>query len=68
MEKSCNHTAGCELFSQFTMECSLRLWRINYCDSHYERCERYKRLSQGRAVPPDMLPNGKSLRDKDDSC
>ena len=58
---ACSHVTSCPLFSLFTMNATLKLWRINYCDSHFDRCERFK-LSTGAAkVPPDMLPNGKRL-------
>lgn len=68
MAKSCSHATVCELFSQFTMESTLRIWRINYCDSHYVRCERYERISQGLEVPPNLLPNGKTLPQSGGSC
>ncbi len=58
---ACSHVPTCPLFSLFTMNSSLKLWRINYCDSHFEKCERYKLSHAGGKVPKDMLPNGKTL-------
>jgi len=49
------------LFSLFTLNATMKLWRINYCDSHFDRCERFKLSTGGAKVPPDLLPNGKRL-------
>jgi hypothetical protein len=49
------------------MESALQLWQLHYCSARYELCERYRRISKGRDVPPDLLPNGKTLGRSADS-
>ncbi len=58
---SCSHTPECPLFSVFTMNSALSVWRTNYCAADFARCARYQLSLQGRPVPVNLLPNGKSL-------
>ncbi len=58
---ACSRVTSCPLFSLFTLNATMKLWRINYCDSHFDRCERFKLSTGGAKVPPDLLPNGKRL-------
>jgi hypothetical protein len=58
----CPNTQGCPLFPLFTMKASLGVWQTHYCESaKYESCERYKLRSTGACVPPNLLPNGRTL-------
>ncbi len=58
---SCSHVSSCPLFSLFTLKASLSVWQIHYCNGQFETCERLKLARQGQRVPPNLLPNGKSL-------
>lgn len=57
----CNRIESCELFPLINRPGFLRVWQINYCESDFARCERYKQSNAGRAVPVTMLPNGENL-------
>jgi hypothetical protein len=52
---------GCPLFKQFSLKSSLIIWTTRYCNSDFARCERLKLAVSGRAVPLNLLPNGKLL-------
>lgn len=41
---------------------SLKTWQIRYCNAEYSSCERYKRSTQGRQVPAELMPNGVLLK------
>ena len=58
---SCPRVQGCPLFKQFSMKSSLKVWQAYYCEGDWGRCERWKRVAQGEAVPASLLPNGKML-------
>jgi hypothetical protein len=58
---SCSHAATCPLFPLFTLKASLAVWQVHYCDGRFESCERLKLAKAGQRVPPNLLPNGKSL-------
>ena len=34
----------------------LRIYQIQYCESRFEDCERYKLASAGTMPPPEVLP------------
>lgn len=59
--KICSHVSSCELFPHISKPGFLRVWQINYCESEFTRCERYRLSSEGRSVPVTLLPNGQSL-------
>jgi hypothetical protein len=40
---------------------ALKVWRTFYCEGKWGECARYKLSLEGKAVPPNLLPNGKSL-------
>lgn len=61
---SCSNAAGCPLFPLFTLKASLAVWQVHYCDGQFENCERLKLAKAGQRVPPNLLPNGKSLDPK----
>jgi hypothetical protein len=56
---ACTHQGTCPLQTHIGMTAALRVWQSFYCEGSYTRCERYKLLEVGRAVPPDLLPNGR---------
>ena len=60
---ACSHIPTCPLFKHFQSNATLRSWKLMYCDSdkRSRNCERYKRSDAGELVPPNMLPNGKSI-------
>jgi hypothetical protein len=52
----------CRLFPLFKMSGALQVWKINYCESNFTSCERYKLTCAAEQVPDELLPNGKRLR------
>jgi hypothetical protein len=53
------------MFANFTMQSTLRLWQVSYCEldaAAHGRCERYKLAACGVPVPANLLPNGKLLQ------
>ncbi len=58
---ACPHIPGCPLFPLFSMKSSLSVWQTHFCQGQFETCERYRLGRAGTRVPPNMLPNGKSL-------
>jgi hypothetical protein len=41
------------------------VWQSFYCESGYERCERFKLAHSGLDVPSRLLPNGRLLEGAD---
>jgi hypothetical protein len=58
---SCSHVSSCPLFALFSINASLKVWRLNYCDADFERCERFQRSKRGEKCPDTLLPNGRML-------
>jgi hypothetical protein len=58
---ACSHISTCPLFPLFTLKASLSVWQVHYCNGKFETCERLKLSKAGQRVPPNLLPNGKSL-------
>ena len=58
----CPHERSYELFPQFTMEATLKLWTMRYCHADHAKCARYQMVLRGETVPPTLLPNGRLLR------
>ena len=58
---SCARVGTCPLFPLFTIQASLMVWKMRYCDGDFASCERYKLAVEGRQLPPNLLPNGKLL-------
>jgi hypothetical protein len=50
------------MFNLFSSREILNVWRENYCQDGYRRCERYRRSSAGAFVPLTLLPNGRELK------
>ncbi len=61
-DKRCTHMDSCEMYDLFTYSGTLAVWKINYCQADYEGCERYRLSSEGKPVPVNLMPNGKTLR------
>lgn len=60
----CTHSKNCQLYAQFAMEPSLRLWKQRYCASEYEKCARYQLALEGQSVPLALLPNGRRVKQR----
>lgn len=58
---ACSHTANCELFPMISVNSALKVWRTFYCEGKWGECARYNLSLEGKTVPPNLLPNGKSL-------
>jgi hypothetical protein len=58
---SCPHAKGCPLFPLFRLRASLSIWQTHFCEGDFASCERYRLSQAGRRVPPNLLPNGKTL-------
>jgi hypothetical protein len=58
----CPNMRSCRLFPLFKMAGALQVWKINYCTSNFQACERYKQVCSAESVPDTMLPNGKLLK------
>jgi len=58
---ACAHIPTCPLFSLFTMKSSLSVWQQHYCNDKFDECNRYQLSHAGERVPPNLLPNGRSL-------
>jgi hypothetical protein len=58
---ACPHVATCPLFPLFTLKASLSVWQIHYCNGQFETCERHRLGKNGTRVPPNLLPNGRTL-------
>jgi hypothetical protein len=60
----CAHIPTCPLFPLFKMKSSLSVWQDYYCRGKFEECNRYRLAHAGDRVPPNMLPNGRTLDGK----
>ncbi|MBI3545113.1 MAG: hypothetical protein HY081_00750 [Gammaproteobacteria bacterium] len=58
---ACSHKDSCGLFPIITLSSALKIWQTFYCDGKYETCLRFQRSNNGERVPPNLLPNGKTL-------
>ncbi len=61
---NCTHSKNCQLYAQFAMEPSLRLWKQRYCMSDFEQCARYQLALEGKSVPLALLPNGRRVKQR----
>jgi len=62
---TCPHDKRCSLRQAIGMKAALGVWQSFYCDSGYDRCERFKMASAGLEVPARLLPNGRLLEGQD---
>lgn len=60
-ETTCPHSYSCKLFPILKASNALDYWSKAYCDGDYRRCARFTRMSEGLAVAPNLLPNGKKI-------
>lgn len=58
---ACSHIPTCELFPMISVNSALKVWRTFYCEGKYHECSRYKLSLEGKSVPANLLPNGRSL-------
>ncbi len=58
---ACSHTKNCDLFPQFTLNPALKVWQVHYCEGEFTGCARYRLALEGKAVPLNLLPNGKRV-------
>jgi hypothetical protein len=58
---TCPHVSTCLLRQAIGMQSALGVWQSCYCDSGFQRCERFKLATSGLDVPPRLLPNGRLL-------
>jgi len=59
---ACPNMSTCRLFPLFKISGALQVWKINYCESNYTNCARFKMTCSAELVPDELLPNGKLLR------
>jgi hypothetical protein len=57
----CPRVVSCPLFAQFKVKSSLKVWQSFFCEGTFEKCERYKLVSEGKVCAPNLLPNGRLL-------
>jgi ankyrin repeat protein len=56
--------SSCELFVQFALNPVLEIWKKYYCKASYTTCIRFQHAKSGKQVPITLLPNGKSVVEK----
>ena len=59
--EACTRIASCPLFPLFTIQASLAVWKMRYCEGDFSGCERYKLAREMKPIPTNLLPNGKML-------
>lgn len=64
MTEPCPQMDSCSMFPLLKLSGSLQSWKERYCSGDHQSCERYKRISKGLTVAPDMLPNGVLLSER----
>jgi len=57
----CSHTTNCALFPMISVNSALKVWRTFYCEGKWTECARYKLSLENKAVPSNLLPNGKVI-------
>jgi hypothetical protein len=50
------------MYALFKVAGTLAVWKMNYCNADYARCERYKLSALGKRVPINLMPNGVLLK------
>jgi hypothetical protein len=58
---SCSHIPTCAMFPLISVNSALKVWKAFYCEGKNTECARYQMSLQGKSVPPNLLPNGKTL-------
>ena len=60
-EKNCPQMDSCEMYEIFRNSGALGTWKAFFCKATFENCARYKLVSLGRSVAPNLMPNGELL-------
>lgn len=55
----CPNANTCSLLRDIRGSHALQVLHAFYCETSFERCQRYRLLVSGEPVPPDLLPNGR---------
>jgi hypothetical protein len=55
----CPFSTDCALARSVELAAALQVWESCYCRGSCDRCERYRLLRAGQAVPGRLLPNGR---------
>lgn len=50
------------MFEIFRNSGALGTWKAFFCNATFENCARYKLVSLGRSVAPNLMPNGVLLQ------
>lgn len=58
---ACPKMIACPVFPEFRNRAALKMMQVLYCESDFERCERYKIAVSGCMPARDLLPNGSRL-------
>ncbi len=58
---NCERVGACPMFPIFSKKATLGVWKTLYCESNFENCERLKLFHAHQPVPPNLLPNGRTL-------
>jgi len=58
---SCVRMDACPMFALFSQKATLSVWKVLYCESNFDACERLKLFNANQIVPPNLLPNGRML-------
>jgi len=53
--------SDCGMYQLFTLSGTLSVWKMRYCQSEFEKCERFKRSARNEPVPNNLMPNGRLL-------
>jgi len=64
---SCSRKESCEMFPLISINSALKIWQKHYCDSKFESCQRFTLSLAGKAVPPTLLPNGRTILPKSET-
>ncbi|HEB91334.1 MAG TPA: hypothetical protein ENI85_17290 [Deltaproteobacteria bacterium] len=57
----CRFAERCPMYPIFESRHILRIYQIQYCESRFENCERFKLASRGEMPDPQLLPDGDRL-------
>lgn len=57
----CPDADRCTLVPLYGLRGTLPVLRATFCDGQYQRCARFQAHQRGRAVPANLLPNGRSV-------
>jgi hypothetical protein len=62
--EGCKHQGSCAMYSLFQHAGTLAVFQMRYCKGDFQECARFKRSSDGLAVPLNLMPNGQLLKKK----